>query len=198
MLNSCRRFDWMTICCWKFEGNLHTHVPPWAQQHMVDRHYSLNLKPWSARTLYVYAHADLAQKYSVGLQEMFVSMLCSLEENYFFLLCLENGMDPSGFAVWHCKDVKEAELGWYGYVIRKDEGEPVRDIMEWRNEKDVEWKTLQRGEGSKVEIVWICNRKRWRRASQGNMEWRNEKMWSGSHCREGECDKTDGQCQVQE
>jgi hypothetical protein len=36
---------------------------------MVDRHYSLNLKscPWSARTLYVYAHADLAPKYSVGL-----------------------------------------------------------------------------------------------------------------------------------
>jgi hypothetical protein len=33
---------------------------------MVDRHYSLNLKPWSARTLYVYAHADLAQKYSVA------------------------------------------------------------------------------------------------------------------------------------
>jgi hypothetical protein len=29
---------------------------------MVDRHYSLKLKPWSARTLYVYAHADLAQK----------------------------------------------------------------------------------------------------------------------------------------
>jgi hypothetical protein len=27
---------------------------------MVDRHYSLNLKPWSARTLYFYAHADLA------------------------------------------------------------------------------------------------------------------------------------------
>jgi hypothetical protein len=36
---------------------------------MVDRHYSLNLKPWSARTVYVYAHADLAQKYSVVLQE---------------------------------------------------------------------------------------------------------------------------------
>ena len=45
---------------------------------MVDRHYSLNLKPWSARTLYVYAHADLAQ-------EIFVSRLCSQEENYFFL-----------------------------------------------------------------------------------------------------------------
>jgi hypothetical protein len=39
-----------------------------AQPHMVDRHYSLNLKQWSARTLYVYAHADLAQKYSVALQ----------------------------------------------------------------------------------------------------------------------------------
>jgi hypothetical protein len=34
---------------------------------MVDRHYSLNLKPCSARTIYVYAHADLAQKYSVDL-----------------------------------------------------------------------------------------------------------------------------------
>jgi hypothetical protein len=31
---------------------------------MVDRHYASNLKSWSARTLYVYAHADLAQKYS--------------------------------------------------------------------------------------------------------------------------------------
>jgi hypothetical protein len=40
---------------------------------MVDRHYSLNLKPWSARTLYVYVHAALAQKYSIGLQEIFVS-----------------------------------------------------------------------------------------------------------------------------
>jgi hypothetical protein len=76
----------MKICYWKFEGNLNTHVPLWAKQHMVDRHYSLNLKPWSATTLYVYAHADLAQKYSVGLQEIFVSRLCSQEENYFFLL----------------------------------------------------------------------------------------------------------------
>jgi hypothetical protein len=38
---------------------------------MVDRHYFLDVKPWSARTLYVYAHADLVQKYSVGLQEIF-------------------------------------------------------------------------------------------------------------------------------
>jgi hypothetical protein len=45
----------------------------------------LNLKPWSDRTLYVYAHADLAQKYSVGLQEIFVSRFCSQEENSFFL-----------------------------------------------------------------------------------------------------------------
>jgi hypothetical protein len=82
MLNSCRKFVWMKICYWKFEGNLN---PLWAQQHMVDRRYSLNLKPWSARTLYVYAHADLAQKYSVSLRDIFVSRLCSQGENYFFL-----------------------------------------------------------------------------------------------------------------
>jgi hypothetical protein len=46
---------------------------------MVHRHYSLNLKPGPSRTLYVYAHTDLAQKYSVGLQEIFVSQ----EENDF-------------------------------------------------------------------------------------------------------------------
>jgi hypothetical protein len=46
-----------------------------------------DLKPWSAITLYVYAHADLAQKYSVGLQEISVSRLCSQEENSFFLPC---------------------------------------------------------------------------------------------------------------
>jgi hypothetical protein len=34
-------------CYRKFEENLNTHVPLWAQQCMVDRHYSLNLKPWS-------------------------------------------------------------------------------------------------------------------------------------------------------
>jgi hypothetical protein len=45
---------------------LNTHVPLWVQQHMVDRHYSLNFKPWSARTLYVYAQADLAQQYFVA------------------------------------------------------------------------------------------------------------------------------------
>jgi hypothetical protein len=39
----------------------------------------------SARTLYVYAHADLAQKYSIGLQEIFVSRLCSQEENSFLI-----------------------------------------------------------------------------------------------------------------
>jgi hypothetical protein len=47
----------------------------------------LEFKTWSARTLYVYAHADLAQKYSVCLQEIFVSRLCSQEENSFFLPC---------------------------------------------------------------------------------------------------------------
>ena len=50
-----------------------TDIVPWT-----------DLKTWSARTLYVYAHTDLAQKYSVGLQEIFFSRLCSQEENYFF------------------------------------------------------------------------------------------------------------------
>jgi hypothetical protein len=44
----------------------------------------LEFKTWSARTLYVYAHADLAQKFSVGLQEIFVSRLCSQEKKFFF------------------------------------------------------------------------------------------------------------------
>jgi hypothetical protein len=47
----------------------------------------LELKTMVTRTLYVYvwcmAYADLAQKYSVGLQEIFVSRLCSQEENLF-------------------------------------------------------------------------------------------------------------------
>ena len=55
---------------------------------MVDRQYSLNLTIWSTGTLFVYTHADLAQKYSVGLQEIFVSRLCSQEENSFFLPCM--------------------------------------------------------------------------------------------------------------
>ena len=63
-----------------------------APTYMVDRH-SLNLKPWSARALYVYARADLAQKYSVGLQEIFVSRLCSQEEIYFFLPCEYDACD---------------------------------------------------------------------------------------------------------
>jgi hypothetical protein len=64
-----------------------------ATTYMVDRHYFLNLKPWSARALYIYEHADLAQKYSVGLQEIFVSRLCSHEENSFFLPCRTHLVD---------------------------------------------------------------------------------------------------------
>jgi hypothetical protein len=76
---------------------------------MVDRHYSLNLKPWSARTIYVYAHADLAQKHSVGLQEIFVSRLCSQEGNYFFLSW------PNLFSVssHHITDV----LSWINSIV---------------------------------------------------------------------------------
>jgi hypothetical protein len=110
MLNSCRKFVWMKICYWKFEGNLNTHVSLWAQQHMVDRHYSLNLKPWSAKTLYVYAHTDPAQKYSVGLQEIFVSRLCSQDENYFFLPCPM--LCQLSYAVWSVRvcDISEQNL----------------------------------------------------------------------------------------
>jgi hypothetical protein len=96
MLNSCRKFVWMKICYWKFEGNLNSHVPLWAQQHMVDRHYSLNLKPWLARTLYVYAHAYLAQKYSVGLQEI-LSPGCA-PRNKIIFSCL--GRRPRTRPLW--------------------------------------------------------------------------------------------------
>ena len=99
MLKNCRKFIWMKICYWKFEGNLDTRVPLWAQQHMIDRHYSIFLEPWSARTLYVYAHVDLAQKYSVGLQEIFVSKLCFQEENSFFLPW-GGGMEYGCFLEW--------------------------------------------------------------------------------------------------
>jgi hypothetical protein len=50
---------------------------------MVDRHYSLNLKPWSATTLYVYAHADLAQKYSLSLQKI-LSPVCAPRKKIIF------------------------------------------------------------------------------------------------------------------
>jgi hypothetical protein len=58
---------------------------------MVDGHYFLNLKPWSAKTLYVYAHADLAQKYSVGLQEIFVSRCAPRKKILFSALIIING-----------------------------------------------------------------------------------------------------------
>jgi hypothetical protein len=51
---------------------------------MVDRHYSFNLKPWSARTLCVYAHADLAQKYFVGLQGNFCLQVVLPRRKFFF------------------------------------------------------------------------------------------------------------------
>jgi hypothetical protein len=35
--------------------------------------------------------------------------------------------------------VREARLRWYGHVIRRDEGEPVRDVMEMKRSEDVEW-----------------------------------------------------------
>ena len=55
-----------------------------------DRHYSLNLNQGQLEhKIHVYAHADLVQKYSLGLQEIFVPM----KKILFFCqdpLCMEN------------------------------------------------------------------------------------------------------------
>ena len=56
-------------------------------------------------------------------------------------------------------------MRWYGHVIKRDEGELVRDIMEWRNQKMWGGRHCREGEGNKVEMVWTCDKKRWRRAS---------------------------------
>jgi hypothetical protein len=57
--------------------------------------------------------------------------------------------------------VREARLRWYGHVIRRDEGELVRDIMERKDQKKM-WggRHCREGEGSKVEMVWTRNKKR--------------------------------------
>jgi hypothetical protein len=57
--------------------------------------------------------------------------------------------------------VREARLRWYGHVIRRDEGELVRYIMERRDQKKI-WggRHYREGEGSKVEMVWTRNKKR--------------------------------------
>ena len=78
MLNSCRKFVSIKIGYWKFERNLNTHV----QQHMVDKHYSSNLKPWSAGTLlYVYDFMHMPIYCTKILrwsrQEIFISRLWS-------------------------------------------------------------------------------------------------------------------------
>jgi hypothetical protein len=70
---------------------LNTHVPLLVQQHMVDRH-SLNLKPWSAKTLYVYVHADLAQKFlSPGCspRKRILFPALSVERSSFFIQILQ-------------------------------------------------------------------------------------------------------------
>ena len=56
--------------------------------------------------------------------------------------------------------VREARLRWYGHVIRRDEGELVRYIMERRDQKKM-WggRHYREGEG-KLEMVWTRNKKR--------------------------------------
>jgi hypothetical protein len=81
-VNSCRKFVIFAI------GNLKEILTPMSHYMGTEQHMVVEFKTrWSARTLYVYAHADLAQKYPVGLQEIFVSRLCSQEENSFSLPC---------------------------------------------------------------------------------------------------------------
>ena len=60
----------------------------------------------------------------------------------------------------HCREVREERLRWYGHVIRRDEGELVRDIMEGRDQKMCGGRHCREDEGSKVEMVWTCNKKR--------------------------------------
>ena len=62
--------------------------------------------------------------------------------------------------------VREARLRWYGHVIRRDEGELVRDIMECRDQKMWCGRQCREGEGSKVEMIWTCNKKRLKRVGR--------------------------------
>jgi hypothetical protein len=82
MLNSCRKFVRMKICYWKFEGNLNAHVPLWAQQHMVDRHYSLNLKPWSEH--YMFMHMQMYHKDTPLVCRKFLSPGCTPRKKILF------------------------------------------------------------------------------------------------------------------
>jgi hypothetical protein len=75
---------------------------------MVDRHLSLNLKTRSTRTLC--SGTYLAVKYSVGLQEIFNSRLCSQEENYF--LHLWTGLISQ--SAWTIRP----RLGWFMRYIK--------------------------------------------------------------------------------
>ncbi len=57
--------------------------------------------------------------------------------------------------------MREARLRWYGHVIRRDEGELVRDLMEVRDQKM--WccgRYCREDEGSKVKMIWTRNKKR--------------------------------------
>ena len=72
--------------------------------------------------------------------------------------------------------MREAELKWYGHVIRRDEVELVRDIMEWRDQKKM-WggKHCREDEGGEVGMIWTRNKKRWRGAGQRYYEMKRSK-----------------------
>jgi hypothetical protein len=63
--------------------------------------------------------------------------------------------------------VRETRLRWHGHMIRRDEGKLVKDIMEWKYQKKM-WggRHCREGEGSKAEMIWTHNKKRWRRTGR--------------------------------
>ena len=67
-------------------------------------------------------YIDLVYKYSIGLQEIFVSRLCSQEENYFFLPCWETRVQSLVaplLKVLEIAEEKELPLHWHQEMVRR-------------------------------------------------------------------------------
>ena len=86
--------------------------------------------------------------------------------------------------------VREARLRWYEHVIRRDEGELVRDILWWSgSEDDVRWLILQRRRGKQG---WdVIRRNEGEIVTRDIIKWRNQKIWGGGHYREDEGNKVE-------
>ena len=64
--------------------------------------------------------------------------------------------------------VREARLRWYGHVMKRNEGELVRDTIEWRNQKMCYGGHCREREGSKTVTIW------YRHVIRRDEEW---KFW---------------------